>query len=249
MRMEINSEYLWAEETVVSLPRTFDEEGVVLEDGRNTVKKFVWEGHPVVVKRFKRPYLFQRFVYTFFRSTKARRAYKYANIYRNAGIDTPTEIAFMEISANGLFSEGYFVSDYSSGTCVRAQLSGGNFSKPLADALAKCLVCMHQHHILHGDLNTSNILYHLDNQGDIQFEFIDINRSKFPTAPSMETCLDNLKRLTYQRDVLAYIVRMYARYRQWDESYCVDFVMERLREFEFRNARRSKIKKMLGLKR
>ncbi|MDO4948619.1 MAG: lipopolysaccharide kinase InaA family protein [Bacteroidales bacterium] len=248
MQIEISSEYLWTKDFVLALPQSFDKDGVVLEDGRNTVKKFEWNGQLVVVKRFKRPYLYQRVVYTFFRSTKAKRAYWYAKIYRDAGIATPKEIAYIEILTNGLFTEGYFVSEYSSGTSVRAQLSGEKFSRPFADALAKCIARMHQYHILHGDLNTSNILYHIDCQGDIQFEFIDINRSRFPTAPDMRVCLDNLKRLTYQRDVLRYIVGMYAKYRQWEESYCVGFVMKRLEEFENRNARHSKIKKMFGLK-
>ncbi len=249
MRMEINKEYLWAKEFILNIPKNFHRDGIVLEDGRNTIKKTVMGGQWIVVKRYKRPFWFQRFVYSFFRPTKARRAYRFAKSYRDAGFETPTEIAYIEQYEKGLFADGYFVSVISDKACVRSQLSDDNFSRPLAEALAKCIVRMHQHHILHGDLNTSNILYNITSQGEVQFEFIDINRSKFPQKISREQCLNNLKRLSYQRNVLRYIVKAYAEQRRWDTTYCVDYVMNQLDKFEKSKAVHLKIKKAFKLKR
>ncbi len=52
------------------LPTVFDDEGEMLYNKRNQVKRFVLpSGRPVVVKRFKKPILIQRIIYGFFSIT------------------------------------------------------------------------------------------------------------------------------------------------------------------------------------
>ena len=53
-------------------------EGRLLHAGRNEVRLFTVGGSALVVKRYKRVNAVQRVAYTFFRRTKARRAYDYA---------------------------------------------------------------------------------------------------------------------------------------------------------------------------
>ena len=80
------------------LPELFENGGEVLHTGRNTIKAFdVGGGYRVAVKRFRRPNLFQAFVYTFFRRSKARRSYEHAVRLRALGIDTTIhDIRFVE---------------------------------------------------------------------------------------------------------------------------------------------------------
>ena len=65
---------------VNSLPETFDNSGKTVFSGRNTIKVFKveWGGkaQEVCVKRFKRPNAAQKIAYTFFRTTKAQRAFE-----------------------------------------------------------------------------------------------------------------------------------------------------------------------------
>ena len=84
--------------------------GVIVYEGRNSIRNFNIQGVPVTIKRFKRVNPAQQVAYTFFKSTKAERAYRYAAIFRERGICTPQEIAYIEDYEHGLFTTGYFVS-------------------------------------------------------------------------------------------------------------------------------------------
>ena len=75
----------------------FQTHGETLYDvGRNTVKRFRWEGVDMVVKRFGGISVFNRLMYGTFRESKAMRAYKYASKLRAMHIATPEEIAVAE---------------------------------------------------------------------------------------------------------------------------------------------------------
>ena len=53
----------------------FENTGRVLFSGRNEIRLVNIDGEDVVVKRFKRPNLFQKIIYTFFRKNKAYKSY------------------------------------------------------------------------------------------------------------------------------------------------------------------------------
>lgn len=110
MKIEISPDYQYMAKELFDIPRMFDEEqGEIVYSGRNFVRRFIIQGTPVVAKRFKRVNFFQQIAYTFFRSTKAERAFRYAGIFRKRGIETPHEIAFLETYEHGLFTTGYFI--------------------------------------------------------------------------------------------------------------------------------------------
>ena len=112
--------------------------GDVVYEGRNRVVRFHHEGLSLMVKRFKRVNLVQQVVYTFFRPTKAERAYLFAKEFHKRGIDTPQRVAYMEKrNGLGLFTTGYFVSLETPGTETHLLLREvQDFSHELADAVA-----------------------------------------------------------------------------------------------------------------
>ena len=71
----VHEEYAFLEDFIRELPLQFENEGVTLHNGRNCVKTFLVDGVRIVVKRFRRPNLFNRCVYAWFRKSKAERAY------------------------------------------------------------------------------------------------------------------------------------------------------------------------------
>lgn len=90
----IDDDYVSLRDFILTVPRIFGRhEGELLHEGRNEVRRFSVGELDLVVKRYKRVNLVQRVVYTFFRKSKAERAYKYAHTFRNCGIDTPHEVA------------------------------------------------------------------------------------------------------------------------------------------------------------
>ena len=218
------------------IPRLIDEgEGTIVYDGRNRVVRLEHEGETMMVKCFKRVNIIQQIVYTFFRKSKAERAFLFAGEFVKRGISTPQRIAFLEEKRWGLFLKGYFVSKEVEGTeCHLLLREVKEFSPQLADAVMKQTVLMHSKGILHGDLNLSNFLC-VEKSGDYYFNMIDINRSRFCDGyPSNNDCLKNLVRTTHRRDLYEYLIASYARQRGWDEKETVQQAVALLDRFEHR---------------
>ena len=221
---------------ISALPGAFaDGQGETIYDQRNQIRRFTDRGQVFVVKRYKPVNALQRVVYTFFRKTKAARAYLFAQEFRRRGIDTPREVAYIETGSGRLFLTGYFVSLEAPGTETHLLLREvKDFSHELADAVARQILTMHSHGVLHGDLNLSNFLC-TEEDGQYRFTMIDINRSHFTDGmPDDETCLQNMVRTTHRRDLYEYLVRSYARLRQWDEQQTADRALRLLDRFENR---------------
>ena len=107
MKVIVHPEYRNLTSFVQYLPVTFDCNGELLYRGRNTVKRYEVGGVCVVVKKYKHPNLIQRIAYTFFKKSKTERAYKFAALLREKQIDTPHEVAYIEIKKHGLFTTGF----------------------------------------------------------------------------------------------------------------------------------------------
>ena len=138
------------------LPELFENGGEVLHTGRNTIKAFdVGGGCRVAVKRFRRPNLFQAFVYTFFRRSKARRSYEHAVRLRALGIDSPEPIAWSEYRRHGLLSDSYYISRCSDYTPLSQ--TTGHFPSagtvPVLEAFARFAGQLHEQGIEHRDFN------------------------------------------------------------------------------------------------
>ena len=172
------------------LPMVFDGEGEMLYDKRNQVKRFVLpSGHPVVVKRFKKPILIQRIIYGFFRKTKARRAYLYAAVLRHRGFGTPHEIAYLEQRRMGLLSYCYFLAEEDGAPTIYERLVAQQpFDRVIADDFAALVAALHQKSILHGDLNPTNVLFHTRKLGKVDF-----NQAKMLSSPTIAKKLDKNK--------------------------------------------------------
>ena len=234
MKIVIDSEWNQLADFIGMLPDMIRRgEGETVYDERNRVVRFSHDGQVLMVKRFKRVNFIQQIVYTFFRKTKAERAFLFAEEFRKRGVDTPQRVAYIEERRWGLFTVGYFVSSEAKGTETHLLLREvQDFSRELADAVVGQVVFMHSRGVLHGDLNLSNFLAS-DEPDGYHFTMIDINRSHFCESwPSDEQCLKNMVRLTHRRDLYEYLLRGYARQRGWDEDATADQALRLLSSFE-----------------
>ena len=73
MKITINPAIRHVQPFIERLPEVFPVSGEVLHEGRNQIRAFDIGGESLVVKRYKRPHLFNRVMYSFFRKNKARR--------------------------------------------------------------------------------------------------------------------------------------------------------------------------------
>lgn len=247
MKAIIQTNYQHLSDFIRRLPDVFPSEGELIYDKRNKVKRFIHKGENLIVKKFKRPNLIQRIVYTFFKKSKAERAFLYAKIFRQRGFNTPHEIAYIEIKENGLFTNSYFVSTECTDAPLMPVLNKEGFNKQIAHELAVFLTRLHTNGILHGDLNLNNILYRIEN-GLCHFTLIDTNRSKFISNPDIQICINNLKRLTHNKELMDYVVREYALARQWNPEECSKLIFQYLSKFEKKLHRKRQFQSFIGIK-
>ncbi|NNJ82971.1 MAG: lipopolysaccharide kinase, partial [Flavobacteriaceae bacterium] len=83
----------------------------VTKGERNVIKKIVIDGESYNIKSFKIPGLLQRWVYRFFRKSKARRSFEYASRLIDLGINTPFPVGYSETFTGGL-KASYYISKH-----------------------------------------------------------------------------------------------------------------------------------------
>lgn len=251
MRITVSLEYKKAESYIKQIPTLFEQNGELIFHKRNIVKRMRTPYGEWIVKRYKRPFMLQRLAYTFWRKSKAHRAFLFASHLRSLNINTPKEVACIEIYKGGLFCEGYFISLPCEWPALFDEMVGERkvFDQQLADATAAFFVTLHQKGVLHGDLNLDNILCKNSGTKGVEFSLIDTNRTRFVSQPTQVMCLTNLVRVTHRRDLLRYIVNRYANLRGWSAERSTDFVIAKLEQFEHRKAIKKNIKRVfLSLK-
>ncbi len=237
MKTVIAEQYIKYTKFINSIPLLFNtDNGEVLKDKRNKVRRLHHDGLTFIAKRYKRVNFIQSIIYTHFRRTKAERAFLFADEFHKRGVSSPRAVAYMEDYERGRFTVGYFVYEESKGKEVFQELvKKEQFDHALADAVIDYIVFMHSRGVLHGDLNSANFLYTIDAEGKYHFDMIDTNRSHFCDGwPTDKQCLENLKRFTHRRDLYEYVVRGYAKRRGWNEEETLNKAIMLLDRFENR---------------
>ncbi len=256
MKVIVNSTYkenFALKKFIDQLPEQFEKEGILLFSKRNTIKSYSVDNldpilERVVVKRYKFPNLIQRVVYSFFRSSKAERAFYNARRLRNHEIETPLEIAYIEQKKNGLLGYCYFLSSYDDNLPIRDLILNENFDRTLASDFAGFVAKLHEAGILNHDLNSTNVLYHIDDN-QYYFSLIDINRIDFypeGKAIPQKDCFKNLTRFTGRMDLFEYVIRCYLKKRDWDAEDAIPKAINVKKKHDLRWEQRKAILRKLG---
>lgn len=230
MKILINPKYEYLRPFVekLTLPIFFTRHGTTLHDGRNRIKLFEADRVKLVVKSYERLSLFNRFVYGSLRKSKAMRAYLHAGRLRRLGIDTPEEVAVVEIRSRGMMQRCYFVSLYTDYESIRPATElfmRWDEAESVLDGVAEFLVRMHWAVVEHKDLNVGNILYRKEagsRSSGYSFQVIDTNRMSFHKRLSMRRRLRNMRRLSCSAPAYLYILHRYAEILHEDTE-CVQF--------------------------
>jgi len=231
MEIVINPKYSILNSFITNIPTLFDQEGELVYAGRNQLKCYSVEGYDIIVKRYKVPHLINRIAYTFFRPSKAKRAYEYALKLLDLGVNTPAPIAYIEQKSFGLLNHGYFISIYEKDyTDIRPLMTGVQTNDALLQELAIYIAEFHNKGVLHFDMSPGNILYkEVDHH--FQFSLIDINRMQFLPKISDEKRFKSFKQLSDNKAVLTRIAQLYASASKLNETeaiykinnYCTEF--------------------------
>lgn len=220
-------------------------------DNRNRVELIEIEGTKLVIKRYKRPNICNRVIYTFFRKSKARRAYEHALRILRCGVSTPFPVAYMEQKRFGLYHTGYFVSEYMNLPTLK-EWDPATHDKAENERMKKDFINftieLHQKGILPLDYNTKNIFYRKDEaSGCYKFALTDINRAKFGHISHYKDAMRSFEQLGIPAENLVQIISEYTT-RQGSDLEASLFValLYRIRKRYWRMAK-SVIKKAIKI--
>ena len=139
----------------------FEKEGKVIFAGRNVIKLMEVDGENVVVKRFRRPGLLQKIVYTFFRKTKAYRAFHNGEELIKRGFVTPKPIRYIETRRYGLIDYCYYITSTDFNPPIEDLTDRDDWDHALSADFGRFVAQLHSKGILHHDLNDTNVRFAL----------------------------------------------------------------------------------------
>lgn len=225
-RYGVSPQYASMEEFIKVLPAIFNSCGTVVYKGRNELREFEVDGQKIYVKSFGLPHLLNRIIYNFFRGSKARRSFCYANMLLDKGIGTPAPVGFCSVSSWLLFGSSYYASLKSECLYTYRSLLRGNFENrdEILRAIARTTASMHNNGMLHKDYSPGNILF-IEKPEGIQVEVIDLNRMRFDKV-SMEMGCKNFERLPGTDDMFAVLAYEYAKCRGFDAEKCLQLIIK-----------------------
>lgn len=232
--MLINPKYEGLRQWLETMPGKFCDEGCEIYNLRNVIKVMDAPGGLVLnVKRYHKPHFPNSLIYSLgLRKAKGRRAFEYPERLLSAGIDTPEPVAYIEQRVAGLIDFSFFVSIQCCDCHTMYEVANKSTAEcaSLMEALGGFTARLHDARIMHLDYTPGNILWFIDADGTFHFSLVDINRMRFGHVSMSEGCR-NMKKMWGSRELIAIMVRSYARSRGFDEDACEKEIMQQRRSF------------------
>ncbi len=236
-------------EEIKEIIASFKSSGEFLSDGaRNKIKLFEVGRHTINVKSFKVPNLLNTFIYKYFRKSKARRSFEYANLLLSKAIGTPKPIAFCEnFSALGLL-DSYYVSEHlAADLTFRELVTDPNYPdhENILRQFTRFSFNLHERGIEFMDHSPGNTLIKKEDENQYSFYLVDLNRMKFHESMSIELRMKNLSRLTPKKEMVAIMSNEYAKLSGQHESQIFQLFWQETSDFQQRYHKKIRLKKKL----
>jgi hypothetical protein len=248
--LTLHQKYKNQEKAVLQLLKSFFVEGnLIVKGSRNTIKSFDFNGEKVNVKFFKKPTFVKAIVYSFFRSSKAKRSFEYANYLLQHFIKTPFPIAYYEErNAFGLLKDSFYVSqhiDYN--FTIRELIHDPLFPnrKIILEQFTEFTFLLHEAKVNFLDHSPGNTLV-VDN-GNLNYDFylIDLNRMKFEEM-SLQKRMDNFKKMWLSKQMIQIVAKKYAELYNKDEQLLHSILLEKSTQFKRKIAKKKWLKRKMG---
>lgn len=246
-----NTSYISNQKELVDAIENFDSKGTLFGNGdRNQIKLFEIDQKTVNIKSFKVPHLINKIAYRYFRKSKARRSYEYANALLKFGIGTPAPIAFSEsFSLLGL-DKSYYASEHLTCDLTYRELVEVPESFPDNDNIlrqfTKFTFDLHEKGVEFLDHSPGNTLIKKGIKDQYEFFLVDLNRMNFHDAMSFEQRMNNFSRLTPYKEMIAVMSNEYAKfYTEKTEAEIFEKMWQATSDFQEEFARKKRLKKKL----
>jgi hypothetical protein len=234
-------------EEILLLFQNFKSSGKLFGDGkRNVIKLYELDGITINIKSFKVPNLINKIAYKFFRKSKARRSFEYANILLEKGIGTPQPIAFLEnhnwiglkdsyyasehLQCDLTFRELVEIPDYPDHESILRQFTRFSYD-------------LHQKGIEFKDHSPGNTLIKKTADGNYEFFLVDLNRMNFHEVMTFELRMKNLSRLTPVKEMVVVMSNEYAKLSGESEELIFESLWAKTSKFQEKFYRKKRLKK------
>jgi hypothetical protein len=178
----------------------FNTSGFLFGDGnRNVIKLFDFDSIKVNVKSFKKPHILNSIIYKYFRKSKARRSFEYANRLLENEIGTPQPIAYFESTSFFGLKNSFYVSEHLDCDLTfreLVQIPELPENEIILRQFIRFSYLLHQKGIEFLDHSPGNTLIKKNEKGVYDFFLVDLNRMSFHEKMSFEIRMKNLCRLT-----------------------------------------------------
>lgn len=228
----------------------FDSGDMIVQGARNTIKANFLGDEKVNIKFFQKPGLFKSIIYSFFRSTKAKRSFDYANYLLEHKIPTPSPVAYTEEKNGlGLLQDSYYICqqiDYD--FTIRELIHNPLFPERniILEQFTDFTYKMHEARVNFLDHSPGNTLIIKKSEGQYDFYLIDLNRMKFETL-SIEARMDNFKKMWLSKTMVKVIAKKYAELSGEPEEKLHQLLLEKTKAFKGKITRKKYIKRKLKL--
>jgi hypothetical protein len=228
----------------------FDSGDLIVQGARNTIKSNFLGAEKVNIKFFQKPGLFKSIIYSFFRSTKAKRSFDYANYLLENGIATPFPVAYIEQKNSfGLLQDSYYICqqiDYD--FTIRELIHDPLFPERnvILEQFAAFTYKMHEARVNFLDHSPGNTLIVKKGEGQFDFYLIDLNRMKFESL-SIEARMDNFKKMWLSKTMVKVIAKKYAVLSGESEVKLHQILLEKTKAFKGKITRKKYLKRKLKL--
>lgn len=233
-------------EDITAILHRFKSEGTLIGNGnRNVIKFFDLKGFTLNFKSFKQHNIINRHVYKFYRKSKARRSFEYAQMLISKNFRTPKPVAYVENHDFIGLTSSYYISEQLKDSFPLSDVLGDP-SFPDRERILKEYVSLiyklHNEGIEFIDNSPGNFLIKKEN-GGYEIYLVDLNRMNFYEHIEKDKRLKNFARLTNDQETIKIIAAEYAILSGISPEYCLNTILQAINRMLLKR----KIKKVLKL--
>ncbi len=249
MQIYIHPDYKDNSDKIENFIINFDTKGLLFGDGqRNTIKLFDLNGTQVNIKSFKVPNFINKIAYQFFRKSKAKRSYKYANKLIESKIGTPKPIAYGENFSTFGLEKSYYISEHlQTELTFRELVEQPDYpeNEIILKQFTQFSFDLHQKGIEFLDHSPGNTLIKKVGNEQYSFFLVDLNRMNFHHQMNFDQRMKNLSRLTPKKEMIAVMSDEYAKLYEKPYSLVLEKMWHYTQKFQEKYHRKQKLKEQL----
>lgn len=244
MNFVLSEDYSQYKNDILKILNNFKNEGVIVGHGnRNTVKYFDVDGLKFNFKSFKQHNIINRHVYKYYRKSKSRRSYEYAQMLLDKGFFTPKPVAFIENHDLIGVTSSYYVSEQLEDVFTLGDaLYNHDFAdrEKIINGYTQVIFNLHENGIIFIDNASGNFLIKKID-GKYRFFLVDLNRMSFYDEINISKRLQNFERLTNDLEIIKLISAEYAKLSGQTSDFCYNKIVD----FARKKAFKLKVKRIL----